>query len=132
LLLAGLCLGAPAAAAGDCPPREPGNLPWMGNGVVKGDLWAWIYLELDKNARPKRCLMGENNIHDADMRFYACRAMTLDWKPASPDDGRSVASTTIKRFFVIPGPDRDKAIGEAKKSWFAEHPDQRPECYPDD
>jgi len=133
LLVVGLCASSSAiAAANDCPPHEPGYLPWMSNGIAKGDLWAWVYLDLDKDARPKRCLMGENNIHDADTRFLACSAMKEGWKPATPDQGRSVASTMVKRLFIIPGPDRNKAIREAKKSYFAEHPDQRPECYPDD
>jgi hypothetical protein len=133
LLLGGLCIGVPANAAADnCPPHEPGYLPWMENGTVKGDLWAWVYLELDKDALPKRCLMGENNIHDADTRFFACRAMKEDWRPATAEQARSVASTTVKRFFVIPGPDRNKEIREAKKRFFAEHPNERPECYPDD
>jgi hypothetical protein len=132
LLIGTLFLGSPLRAADDCPPHEPGVLPWMGNGTFKGDLWAWVYLELDKKAEPKRCLMGDNNIHDPDMRFYACRAMQLDWKPATPEEAKSLASTTIKRFFIMPGPDRHKQIREAKKRWFAEHPGERPECYPDD
>ena len=134
MLLCSLFCGAPAAvaAANDCPPHEPGYLPWLTNGVAKGDLWAWVYLELDKDARPKRCLMGENNIHDADTRFLACDAMKQGWKPATEEDGRALASTTVKRLFILPGPNRNKEIREAKKRWFAEHPDQRPECYPDD
>jgi hypothetical protein len=133
ILVAALTCGGPAvAAASDCPPHEPGYLPWLTNDIAKGDLWAWVYLELDKDARPKRCLMGENNIHDADTRFLACDAMKESWKAATTDEGRSVASTTVKRLFVIPGPDRNKAIRDAKKQWFAEHLDQRPECYPDD
>jgi hypothetical protein len=132
LVLAGLGFGTPAVAADECPPHEPGYLPWMQNGIAKGDLWAWVYLELDKNSRPKRCLMGDNNIHDPDTRFLACDAMKESWKAATDSEARSVASTTIKRLFVMPGPDRDKEIREAKKSWFTEHPDQRPECYPDD
>ncbi len=133
MLVAALIGGSPAlAAADDCPPHEPGQLPWMTNQIVKGDLWACVYLELDKDARPKRCLMGENNIHDADTRFLACDAMKESWKPATDDDARAVASTTVKRLFILPGPDRNKEIREAKKNWFAANPDQRPECYPDD
>jgi hypothetical protein len=133
LLVAALIASGPAmAAANDCPPHEPGYLPWLTNGIAKGDLWAWVYLELDKDARPKRCLMGDNNIHDADTRFLACDAMKESWKPATAADAKAVASTTVKRLFILPGPKRDKEIREAKKLWFAQHPDQRPECYPDD
>ena len=133
ILVAALTCGGPAvAAASDCPPHDPGYLPWLTNGIAKGGLWAWVYLELDKDARPKRCLMGENNIHDADTRFLACDAMKESWKPATEADARAVASTTVKRLFIIPGPKRDKEIREAKDLWFAQHPDQRPQCYPDD
>ncbi|MGN6156316.1 MAG: hypothetical protein ACTHN4_11385 [Sphingomicrobium sp.] len=104
----------------------------MTDGIAKGDLWAWVYLELDKDAHAKRCLMGNNNIHDADTRFMACDAMKESWKPATDADARALASTTVKRLFIIPGPNRNKEIREAKKLWFAQHPDQRPECYPDD
>ena len=133
LLLCSLLVAGPVEAAqSDCPPHEPGVLPWMPDGMVKGDLFAWVFLELDKNAQPKRCLMGENNIHDPDMRFFACRAMKEDWHLATPEEERSLASTTVKRRFVIPGPNRVKEIREAKKAFFAGHPDLRPECYPDD
>jgi hypothetical protein len=133
LLAAALIASGPAmAAANDCPQHEPGYLPWLTNGIAKGDLWAWVYLELDKDARPKRCLMGDNNIHDADTRFLACDAMTESWKPATDADAKAVASTTVKRLFILPGPNRNKEIREAKTLWFAQHPDQRPECYPDD
>ena len=57
---------------------------------------------------------------------------TGDWNPAPPEEGRALASATIKLFFVLPGPDRNKEIREAKKLWFAQHPNERPECYPGD
>ena len=132
LLAAVIGCGPAVAAESDCPPHEPGYLPWLTDGVAKGDRWAWVYLELDKDARPNRCLMGENNIHDADTRFLACDAMKESWKPATDDEARALASTTVKRLFIIPGPNRNKEIRDAKKLWFAQHPDQRPECYPDD
>lgn len=133
LLAAALSVAAPVnPLPSGCPPHEPGYLPWLNNGTVKGDLWAWIYLELDKDARAKNCMMGENNIHDPDTRFLACRAMKEDWRPATAEQAKAVASTTVKRFFIIPGPDRNKAIRDAKKQYFASHPDERPECYPDD
>lgn len=132
VLLAGVLMSSPVTAAdSDCPPREPGTYPWSKNGTVKGDEWAWVHLELDKKARPKRCLMGENNIRDSDRRFFVCRVMSEDWRPASADEARSLASTTVKRFFIIPGPEHAKVMREARKRFFAEHPDERPECYPE-
>jgi hypothetical protein len=133
LLACGLFAAASVQAAdSECPPHEPGTFPWMENGTVKGDLWAWTYLELDKNGEPKRCLMGKNNIHDEDTRFFVCRAMQKDWHAATPEEAKAAASTTVKRFFVMIGPDHDKRLREAKKRYFAEHPAERPECYPDD
>jgi hypothetical protein len=133
LLMSSVLVGVPAnAAAGNCPPRETGTYPWTKYGTVKGDEWAWVYLELDKKGWAKRCLMGENNIDDSDRRFFVCRAMKQDWRPATKDGALALASTTVKRFFLIPGPDHEKQMREAKKRFFAEHPDERPECYPDD
>lgn len=127
-----LLVGTGASATdGNCPPREPGTYPWLEDGKLPGDEWAWVYLELDKNARAKRCLMGENNIRDPDLRFFVCRAMKEDWHPASDEEAKTLASTTVKRFFVIPGYDHDKKLREARKRFFAEHPDERPECYPE-
>ncbi|HWI77202.1 MAG TPA: hypothetical protein VNS53_09010 [Sphingomicrobium sp.] len=87
---------------------------------------------MDKDAQAKRCLMGNNNIHDADTRFLACDAMRESWKPATEDDARAVALTTVRRLFIIRVRTGTRKIREAKKLWFAQHPDQRPECYPDD
>lgn len=132
MLCASVIVGLPAnAAANTCPPREPGTYPWSTDGTMPGDQWAWVYLELDKDARPKRCLMGKNNIHDSDRRFLVCRAMKEDWRPASADAGRAVASTTVKRFFIIRGPNHEKLMRAARKRYFAENPHERPECYPE-
>ena len=76
LLFALVLIGTPiAAVAADapCPPREPGSYPWAGNGIVNGDLYAWVYLKIGKDRRPE-CSIGENNIHDSDLRFFVCRA----------------------------------------------------------
>jgi hypothetical protein len=132
LLWAGLSIGLTvSASASTCPPREPGTYPWSTNGTMPGDKWAWVYLELDEKARPKRCLMGESNIHDSDMRFFICRVAKEDWRPATPEDARTFASTTQKRFFILRGPDHAKKMREARKRYFAEHPDERPDCYPE-
>ena len=98
---------------------------------MPGDKWAWVYLELDEKARPKRCLMGKNNIHDPDLRFFVCRAAEKDWHPATPEHAKAVASTTVKRRMIMRGPEHYKLMREARKRFFAEHPDERPECYPE-
>jgi hypothetical protein len=133
LLLVAFIAAAPVqAATSDCPAHEPGELPWLTDGSVPGDLWAWVYLELDSTGRPERCLMGANNIDDSDLRFFVCRAAKEDWHPATADAAKALASTTVKRHFVLPGPRHNKGAREAKKQYFAEHSDIRPECYPDD
>ena len=131
-LAAGLFVALPmSAAANTCPPREPGTYPWSTDGTMPGDKWAWVHLELDDKARAKRCLMGENNLRDSDLRFFVCRAAKEDWRPASDTDAQTVASTTVKRFFILRGPDHAKKMREARKRFFAEHPDGRPGCYPE-
>ena len=131
-LAAGLFVALPmSAAANTCPPREPGTYPWSTDGTMPGDEWAWVFLELDKKARAKRCLIGKNNIDDSDRRFFVCRAMQEDWRPASDEAGQAVASTTVKRFFIIRGPDHEKLMRAARKRYLAEHSDERPDCYPE-
>jgi hypothetical protein len=99
-------------------------------GAIAGDYYAWVYLVIGKDHRPAKCLMGENNIHDDQMRFFACKAFVDGWDPAHASDVQP--GQQIKRYFVIPGAAHEKANKEARKKFFAEHPDQRPECYPED
>jgi hypothetical protein len=73
--------------------------------------------------------MGKTNIDDSDLRFFACKAFTDDWKPASAVE--PVPGSVVKRLFIMPGPNHEKADKDARKRFFAEHPDQRPECYPE-
>ena len=123
-----IAAASPGLAKDPCPPREVGTYPWAANGIVNGDLYAWVYLKIGKDSRPE-CLMGENNIHDSDKRFFVCRAFTEGWKPARPED--AAPGTVVKRLTIIAGPNHAKIENEARRRFFAEHPDQRPECYPD-
>ncbi|HZU52247.1 MAG TPA: hypothetical protein VE968_10275, partial [Sphingomicrobium sp.] len=61
--------------------------------------------------------------------FFICRGITEQWKPARAED--ALPGALIKRLMVIPGPNHAKIDKEARKRYFAEHPDQRPECYPE-
>jgi len=131
-ILPALCIALPAMAQpGQCPPREPGTYPWAKNGTMPGDKWAWVYLELDDKARPKGCKLGENNVRNSDLGFYMCRAMERDWEPATPEQAKALASTTVKRFFIMHGPSHSKQMREARKKFFAANPNERPECYPE-
>lgn len=116
------------ASGAACPARETGTYPWTTGGAVNGDYYAWVYLTIGKDRRPT-CAIGENNIHDSDMRFFVCHAFTEQWKPARASDAEPGA--VVKRLMVIPGPRHAKAEKEARKKFFAEHPDERPDCYPE-
>ena len=131
LVLAGFAWSGAASAAEPCPPREPGTYPWATNGTMPGDKWAWVFLELDEKARPKGCMLGENNVRNSDLGFYMCRAMERDWEAATPEHAKALASTTVKRFFIMRGPNHAKQMREARKRFFAQNPNERPECYPE-
>lgn len=124
-----LGLASPAAAKGPCPPRESGTYPWAINGIMDGDLWAWVYLEIGKDKQPVRCLIGNNNIDDSDLRFFVCKAFMDQWQPA--DSTQVQPGTEVKRFFLMAGNKHANANQAARKKFFADHPDQRPQCYPE-
>lgn len=125
---AGIAAASPGFAKEPCAPREVGTYPWAANGLVNGDLYAWVYLTIGKDRRPQ-CSIGENNIHDSDLRFFVCKAFTDGWKPARPEDVSP--GKVVKRLTVIAGPSHAKIEKEARRRFFAEHPDERPECYPE-
>lgn len=132
MVLSALLVHVPAnGSAPPCPAREPGTYPWSTDGTMPGDKWAWIFLELDKNGKPKRCLMGENNVRDDDLRFFMCRAAEKDWQPATPEEAKALASSTVKRRLIMRGPDHWKKMREARKRYFEQNPHERPECYPE-
>ena len=128
-LIAAVATTVPAiASAANCRAQKPN--PWTVNGAVNGDEWAKVYLELDSKGWAKRCLMGDNNIDDSDRRFFVCKYMKEQWRPAKTDDRPK--STTVEQFFLLTGPDHDKASREAREHYLAQHPDVRPECFADD
>lgn len=130
MVLGGLAWSGTGIAAEPCPPREPGTYPWATNGTMPGDKWAWIYVDLDDKARPKKCRIGENNVRNSDLGFYMCQAVEKDWHAATPEQAKAVASTTIKRFMIMRGPQHDKKMSEARRQYFAQNPHERSECYP--
>jgi hypothetical protein len=127
--LAVVITGSPAIGRTPCPPHEPGRYPWTVKGTMPGDLWAEIYLDLDKAGHPLRCHMGKTNMSAPETRSKACKSFLKSWHAAPlMRDGKPVAGTTT-RVFVVLGGRHDKLNEEARKRWFAEHPDQRPECF---
>jgi hypothetical protein len=122
--------GVASAAPETCPLATGATAPWTNNGAVKGDEWAWTYLVLDSRGWPTQCLMGENDIDDSDRRFFVCKYMREQWRPAKEASARQV-STTVKQFFFRAGPGHEKALIEARERYLADHPEIQPECFAD-
>src|SRR6059058_2213160 len=92
-----------------CPAREAGQAyPWQNLEPVKGDHYAWVYIDVDKTGRALRCGIGANDIDDPDTRFRSCLAFRDDWRaaPAGPNDP---AVRTIKRRFTLIGYEHEMA-----------------------
>src|SRR5690348_6683330 len=108
--------GASLAASDKCPFREQGVYPWasMVPKIVDGDLWAWVYLDLDKRGQPLRCYIGENNLPAPETRSNVCRSFVGSWQAAPlVKDGKPVAGTT-RRFFILMGRRHEKLFEDAR------------------
>lgn len=98
---------------------------------MPGDLWADVYLDIDKSGYAIRCYMGKNNISGEETRSNVCRNYVSGWR-TEPPPASNRRVTTIKRFFLWTGYRHlDKRTKEARKRYFKDHPDQRPECWED-
>jgi hypothetical protein len=139
--LAALAYRAEAKEA--CPTNKyPPPYPWYIVGVMSGDQFADIFLDLDKAGKPVRCRMGRTNI-PGDDRFFVCNAFLEQFSTATPgNDPASVPSpanlpanspikSTIYRKYVAYGEKHAKAEHDARTQFFKLHPEERPECYPD-
>lgn len=125
-----LIASSTAQASGDCPAREKGAYPWLIKEIIPGDRWAWVHLDIDTDGRPVACRLGKNNMTPG-LRSTTCTSFVRNWKAVPVvQDGKPVR-TTIKRFFVAMGDKHAKAEKEARKRFFLEHPQERPECYRD-
>jgi hypothetical protein len=130
-LCAAFLVGSAALAEkAPCPPREVGRAyPWQTGGMMRGDRYAWIIIDVDRTGRPLRCAIGDNNIPDPETRFRLCNAYSEDWRapPAAADDPDT---RTIKRQSIMISYEHAMADQKARKAWFRQHPDERSECYP--
>jgi len=127
-LLIALLTPSALNAKPDCPPQEQGVVPWEIREIMPGDRWAWVYLKIDTHGRPYSCGIGENNMTPG-LRSRTCISFIRNWKAVPVmRDGKPVA-TTIKRHFIAIGDKHYEANREARKRFFLEHPDERPECY---
>jgi hypothetical protein len=120
-------------AADNCPSFRPGDAyPWQlsSDKPMPGDQWAWLYIDLDVNGRPKNCKVGEHK-YEPEMGFFMCRAVMAsgEFEPVIKD-GVAVEGT-VKRYFTLAGRARKRADEAARKQWFKDHPEERANCYPD-
>jgi hypothetical protein len=131
-LCALLLFGSSAFAAGsNCPKLEAGTMyPWQSRDIMADDQYATVYIDVDEEGRPLKCYIGKTNI-PADDRFWVCKAYLDDWH-AQPIivNGKPVRGT-VRRLTVLTGDRHNKINRDARKRFFKEHPDERPECYPE-
>jgi hypothetical protein len=98
---------------------------------MPGDLWADVYLVIDKSGYAIRCYIGKSNISGEETRSNVCRNYVSGWR-TEPSAGAGPRVTTIKRFFLWTGYRHlDKQTKQARKRYFDDHPEQRPECWDD-
>jgi hypothetical protein len=122
-----------AIAAAECPQFTPGqSYPWESHELMPGDQYAWVYLLIDKKGRATDCRIGETNIRGSDARGILCMSFVKNWytKPILNDAGEPVEGW-FKRYFLEIGVKHQSRDLEARKLYFQQHPEVRPECYPE-
>ena len=131
LLFLSLLVSSPLAAKTACPPHRAGEpYPWEVGGLMEGDHWAEIAVDVDATGRATGCRVTKGNL-ESDEGFYMCRAMMNQGEfTPTMKDGAAVASTITTRS-VLQGMRHLDANAAARKRWFAAHPDERQSCYPD-
>lgn len=129
----GIACSASAALAepAPCPKWEAGaRYPWQSNEIMRGDLFGWVIMDVDRYGAPTRCRIGENNFRDAETGMFLCKNYSERWRgpkaaPSDPD------RRTFRRYSLIAGYDHLLADRKARRQWFQDHPEERPECYPE-
>ena len=130
-LLASLLMTASSAvgAQATCTPHEVGRYPWAINGLMPGDLWAVVWLDVDKGGHPLRCYIGENNISGSETRSNVCRSFLSGWTAPRGTVPRDKSVNRIRRKFVLVGSRHETLMEQAKKRYFQDHPDVNPRCW---
>jgi hypothetical protein len=126
-------LGSTAALAEKpgCPKWEAGaRYPWQTNEIMRGDLFGWVIMDVDRYGAPASCRIGKNNFLDVETGQFLCKNYSERWRgpkagPSDPD------RRTFTRFSLIDGYDHLLAGRKARKQWFKDHPEARKECYPE-
>ncbi len=131
ILAAALGSSAALAAKPGCPRWEAGaRYPWQSNEIMKGDLFGWVIMDVDRYGAPASCRIGKNNFLDVETGQFLCKNYSERWRgtkaaPSDPD------RRTFTRFSLINGYDHELADRRARKAWFLAHPEERKECYPE-
>jgi len=125
-------LASPAIAdKAPCPPHKAGApYPWESEGLMEGDHWADIAIDLDAHGKVTGCRVVKGNL-ESDEGFYMCRAYTNqgEFDPLMKD-GVAIAGT-IQTHSMLKGMRHQDADESARKRWFAAHPQERQSCYPE-
>jgi hypothetical protein len=132
LLAASMTAQASGTGQRPCPTFTPGQpYPWEVRKPQPGDQWTWVYLLIDQKGRAKDCRIGDGNIRNKDTRGMICLSFQKNWytKPILKD-GKPIEGW-FKRLFIIANTKHQTSDLEARKLYFQQHPDERPECYPE-
>ena len=128
-----LALGSSAALAAPagCPVHERGaRYPWQSNEIMRGDQFGWVIMDVDRYGAPASCRVGRNNFLNVETAMALCKNYSERWrgpKASASDPARRV----FTRFSLLNGYDHLVADRRARKQWFRDHSDERPECYPE-
>jgi hypothetical protein len=124
IAFAAAAVGSPISAKEPCPRPKYGApyYPWLIEGVMSGDKYADIYLEIDKAGKPTDCKMGRNNIAGDD-KFFVCKAFLEQWSTSPDVQAGREGPTTVKRRYIAYGEKHRKAERQAKKLFFQQHPE---------
>jgi len=128
IALALACGGPSVAAKQPCAPRpaDSTSYPWKVPGVMPGDEYGDVYVDIDGEGVPTGCRFGETNIHDASRKFNICIAFMQHWHKSQANG----SAQTLKEKFITYGGKHEKAEREARKLYFQQHPEDRQSCYP--
>ena len=128
-----ICAATSAQAADKtpCPHFRPGEpYPWVVNETMSGDQWGDLSVDLDTKGKPSGCRAIKGNLKP-EMGFWVCRSILAqgEFDPVMKD-GVPIAGSRIQHF-VLEGMRHRDADAAARKRWFAAHPGERQDCYPD-
>jgi hypothetical protein len=124
-----LCMAPSAAFAGAACPDAGYTYPWMIDDLMPGDEYADVYIDIDRSGRPLSCKYGRTNLHGEEL-FWVCNAFMEQFRTKPPVELAKGERTTVMRTMLGYGDAHRKAERKARKKFFAEHPDERPSCYP--